>query len=191
MAQEQNRLNAEAEIRRIVQQSLDEYLKRAGGEGGEAVKTALAEERRQREQLEKRLNELAEDNGRHRRVVEQMDRFSTIKSELQQLGVRKPDLAFRLLKDEIFRGEDGQLYARGEEGELGLQEFLTKFVAENPEFLPPRIAGGSGASGGNRQETSGGSFDLGRIRPGMSEEDKERARREIARAAGKEAVWWL
>ena len=187
----ERKTTAEDEIRRVVQESIQEYLKKAAEEKEPAMQAALAEERRRREQLEKRMNELAEENDRHRRTVEQMDRFSAIKSELQQLGVKKPDLAFRLVKDEVFRGEDGQLYARTEEGPLDLGEFLTKFVAENPEFLPARIAGGSGASGANRQESPGGVFDLSRIRPGMSEEEKDRARREIARVAGKEVLWWL
>jgi len=155
------------------------------------LKAALAEERRRREQLERQVNELTDENNRQRKVAEQTDRYSAIKVELQQLGVKKLDLAFRLVKDEVFRCEDGQLYARAEQGEMGLKEYLAKFVVENPEFLPARIAGGSGASGGNRQEAETGGFDLSRIRPGMSAEEKERARREIARAAGKDILGWL
>lgn len=191
MAQ-QSRETPEQEVRRIVQESIEEYVRRAAEEKEPAAKAALAEERRRREQLESRLNELAEDNSRHRSKVEEMDRCSTIKSELQQLGVRKPDLAFRLVKDEVFRGEDGELYGKGEQGPLELKEYLSKFVAENPEFLPARIAGGSGATVANRKEAEGGGgFDLNRIRPGMSAEEKERARREIARVAGREVMWWL
>ncbi len=155
------------------------------------LKAALAEERRRREQLERQVNELTDENSRQRKMAEQTDRHAAIRTELQQLGVKKLDLAFRLVKDEVFRSEDGQLYARTEQGEMGLKEYLSKFVVENPEFLPARIAGGSGASGGNRQEAEPGGFDLSRIRPGMSAEEKERARREIARAAGKDILGWL
>ena len=182
---------SDPEIRRIVRDSIEEYTKRMTEEKEPLMKAALAEERRRREQLEGRVNELLEENNRHRKMMEQADRLSTIKSELQQLGVKKADLALRLVQDEVFRGEDGQLYGRGEQGAVGLKEFLAEFVTENPEFLPARMAGGSGASGGHRQGGEGGSFDLNRIRPGMSEEDKERVRREIAQAAGKEALWWL
>ncbi len=189
MEQEQKAI--EPDIRKIVQESIEEYTRKLAEEKEPAVKAELVEERRRREQLERRLNELVDENDRHRKTVEQTDRFSTIKSELQQLGVKKPDLAFRVVKDEIFRGEDGQLYARGEQGNVGVKEFLTRFISENPEFLPARIAGGSGASGANRQEGEGGSFDLGKIRPGMSAEEKERARREIARVAGKDIAGWL
>jgi len=55
-------------------------------------------------------------------------------------------------------------------------------VNENPELLPARMAGGSGASAGQRATEAGG-IDLKMIRPGMSEEDKERVRQEIARVA--------
>ena len=191
MAQ-QSKDAAEQEVRRIVQESIEEYVRKSAEDKEPAAKAALTEERRRREQLERRLNELSEDNSRQRSKVEEMDRCSAIKSELQQLGVRKADLAFRLVKDEVFRGEDGELYGKGEQGPVELKEYLSSFVAENPEFLPARIAGGSGATAANRREgEGGGGFDLNRIRPGMSAEEKERARREIARVAGREVSWWL
>jgi chromosome segregation ATPase len=179
------------DVRKVVQEVLEEYLRRAAEEREPAAKAELAEERRRREQLERRLAELTEESERNRRAVEQAERHSAIKSELQRLGVRKPELAFRLLKDDVFRGDDGDLYARGDYGVVSLKEHLTKFVAENPEFLPARIAGGSGASGGQRKETEGGPVDLSRIRPGMSAEEKEQVRREIARLAGKDFGDWL
>ncbi len=191
MEQEQKNVQEETEIRRVVQESVEAYAKKVAEQKEPAVKAELAEERRRREQLERRLNELVEESNRHRKMAEQADRFAIIKSELQQLGVKKVDLAFRVVKDEVVRGEDGELYGRGDQGSVGLKEFLAKFVGENPEFLPARMAGGSGASGGNRQEPEGGHFDLGKIRPGMSEEEKERARREIARIAGKDFGGWL
>ena len=184
-------MEPELEIRKIIGEAIQEYTRQVAEQKEPAVKAELAEERKRRELLERRLNELVEENDRHRKTVEQTDRFSTIRGELQQLGVKKPDLAFRVVKDEIFRGDDGRLYGRGEQGPVALQEFLGKFIADNPEFLPARISGGSGASGGNRQETETGSFDLSRIRPGMSPEDMERARKEIARVAGKDAGGWL
>ena len=179
------------DVRRLMQEAIEEYLKKAAEEKEPAAKAALAEERRRREQAERRLQELGEENDRNRKKVEQGERDSTIRSELQRLGVRKPELAYRLVKDEIYRGEDGELRGRGERGPVGIKEFLAEFVAENPEFLPARIAGGSGASGANRQEGEGGRVDLSRIRPGMSEEEKDRVRKEIARLAGKEVMGWL
>jgi hypothetical protein len=66
-----------------------------------------------------------------------------------------------------------------------LKEYLSRFVTENPELLPGRLAGGSGASAGHAGQRSGagGGVDLDKIRPGMSAEDRERAREEIVRVA--------
>jgi hypothetical protein len=123
-----------------------------------AVLEELAEERRRREGLEKR--------------VEEAERGSAIRAELQKLGVAKLDLAYKAVKDEVPR--DG--------GEM--KEFLKKFVGENPELLPARVAGGSGASGGARGSGAGaGGVDIDKIRPGMSAEEMDRVRQEIARVA--------
>jgi len=118
----------------------------------------LAEERRRREGLERR--------------VEEAERGSAIRAELQKLGVAKLDLAYKAVKDEAPR--DG--------GEM--KEFLKRFVGENPELLPARVAGGSGASGGGRGSGAApGAVDIDRIRPGMSAEEMDRVRQEIARVA--------
>ena len=107
-------MDQELDIRRVVQEAVDEYSRRLAEQKEPAVNAELAEERRRREQAEKRLREVSEENDRNRRTAEQAERSSTVKSELQRIGVRKPDLAFRLVKDEVFRGEDGHLYARSE-----------------------------------------------------------------------------
>ena len=122
-----------------------------------AVLDELAEERRRRESLEKR--------------VEEAERGSAIRAELQKLGVAKLELAFKAVKDEVPR----------DAGEM--KEFLENFVEENPELLPARLAGGSGASGGPRVGGGTGAVDIERIRPGMSAEEMDRARQEIARVA--------
>ena len=56
------------------------------------------------------------------------------------------DLAFRAVKDDIVRTEDGRLIAQDGQEQRPVQDFLRKFVEENPELLPARIAGGSGAN---------------------------------------------
>lgn len=124
-----------------------------------AVLEELAEERRRRETLEKR--------------VEEAERGSAIRTELQKLGVAKIELAYRAVKDEAPR----------EAGEM--RQFLEKFVGDNPELLPARLAGGSGASGGTRGSGNAvaGAVDIDSIRPGMSAEELDRVRQEIARVA--------
>ena len=69
-------------------------------------------------QLERRLNELVEENKRSRQVAEEAERSSAIRAELQRLGVAKIDLAFKAVQDDIVRTEDGRLVARGETGEV-------------------------------------------------------------------------
>ena len=123
-----------------------------------AVLEELAEERRRREGLEKR--------------VEEAERGSAIRAELQKLGVAKLELAYKAVKDDVPR-ENGEMKA-----------YLEKFVGENPELLPARVAGGSGASAGSRGSGAGAAaVDIDRIRPGMSAEEMDRVRQEIARVA--------
>jgi hypothetical protein len=98
---------------------------------------------------------------------------------LQRLGVAKIELAYKAVKDEIRRAEDGRLVAPdGSDA----RDYLARFVSENPELLPARLGGGSGAATGQRTSGSG-PVDMDKIRPGMSAEDRERVRQEIARVA--------
>ena len=70
--------------------------------------------------------------------------------------------------------------ARTAGGEVGLGEYLAKFVEANPELLPARRLGGSGSVGAGRGE-EGSVMDVDSIRPGMDPAEMERARREVAR----------
>ena len=161
----------ENDIRSIVQSVMQEFM------GSQAE---LAEERKRRESLEQRVNELVTENQKARTAAEEADRSATIRAELQKLGVAKVELAYRAVKDDVYRAEDGKLMAQGG---AEIREYLTQFVNENPELLPARIAGGSGANSGQRGGVGGGGIDLDMIRPGMSAEDMDRVRQEIARVA--------
>jgi len=67
---------------------------------------------------------------------------------------------------------------------VGLQDYMAEFVSENPELLPARMVGGSGAAATQRSLPQGGeAVNLEQIRPGMSVEESERVRREVARVA--------
>lgn len=133
----------------------------------------------ERETLEKKVNELIAENQRARAAAEEADRSASIRAELQRLGVAKIDLAYRAVKDDVYRGDDGRLMAQGGNE---LRDYLAQFVDQNPELLPARLAGGSGASAGQRHgpETT---VDLGRIRPGMSADEMDKVRQEVARVA--------
>ncbi len=170
-------------VQTIVQQAVDEYMRQDVARREPAYKTELHEERRRREQLEKRVNELVEENKRSQSLAEEAQRNANIRAELQKLGVTKVDLAYKAVQDGIVRTEDGRLIARGESGDQPLGEFLASFVHENPEFLPARIAGGTGMTGTQKAGPAGhaGGIDLDRISPSMSKEELDRARQEILR----------
>lgn len=172
------------DIRGLIRETIEEFLRREQSKAEPAYKAELLEERKRREQLERRVNELVEENKRSRQQAEKAERNATIRTELQRLGVVKVDLAFKAVKDDIYRTEDGRLAVRGEGGEANLRDYLGQFVRENPEFLPARIPGGSGVTTGQRAPApAGGSVDLEKIKPGMSAEDAERVRQEIVRVA--------
>lgn len=173
------------DIRNLIQEAVREFVNMEQSKSEPAYKIELEEERRRREALERRMNELVEENRRSRLIAEEAERSSTIRGELQRLGVQKLDLAFRAVKDDIQRTEDGRLIARTTGGDLPVKEYLANFVSDNPELLPARITGGSGASHSSKAPAASplGSFDIDKIRPGMPKEDLERARQEISRIA--------
>jgi hypothetical protein len=172
------------DIRDVVKQTIQEFVQAEQKKAEPAYKAELQEERRRRESLEGRLNQLVEENRKARAMADEADRNSQIRSELQRLGVAKVELPFRAVKDDIVRTEDGRLQARGPEGK-NLQDYLTSFVQENPELLPARIPGGSGAQNPTRsaQQSMTGGVELEKIKPGMSKDESDRVRQEIARLA--------
>ncbi|MGH9660805.1 MAG: hypothetical protein ACRD96_19815 [Bryobacteraceae bacterium] len=149
---------------------------------GTSYRKDLEEERRRREELERRIDELVAENQKSRAAAAETERQAEIRAELQKLGVTKVDLAFRVVRDDVVRREDGRLVAKGEHGEVGLREYLAGFLSANPEFLPARIVGGSGVTSAAKGKMRGG-VELEQIRPGMSREEMERAREEILRVA--------
>jgi hypothetical protein len=172
------------DIQAIVKQAIQEYAANEQAKSEPAYKVELQEERKRREQLERRLNEVVEENKRTRKLADEAERGSAVRAELQKLGVAKVDLAFKAVQDGVLRGEDGRFVARGENGEVSLKDYLSSFVSQNPEFLPARISGGSGITATLKAPPSGGEpITLDRIRPGMSAEEMQRVREEIVRVA--------
>jgi hypothetical protein len=172
------------DIQAIVRQAVQEFVSNEQARNEPAYKVELQEERKRREHLESRLNELEAENQRSRSIAEEAERSSAVRAELQRLGVAKIDLAFKAVQDGIVRTEEGRLVARNESGEMPVRDFLTAFVKENPEFLPARIPGGTGMTATAKAPAAGSdSITLDRIRPGMSAEDMHRVREEIVRVA--------
>ncbi len=188
--QESQLADGGADLEDMVRRAIGEYMRQSSERQEPALKNKLGEERRRREGLERKLSEAQEENARARRRSDQVDKSAQIRSVLQELGVRRVDLAFKLVKDDMFRGEDGELYANElyanvDGTQVPCDDYLAGFVSENPEFLPPRIAGGAGAAAGSEDQMGPG-FDLNRIRPGMSREDTAQAWREVARLTGQQ-----
>lgn len=180
---ENSNKNESLDLKALVRGAIEEFLKAEQTKNEPAYKQELVEERRRREQLEGRLNDLAEENRRSRVAAEEAERASSIRAELQRMGVMKVDLAFRAIKDDIARTEDGRLIARTDTGEVSAKEYISRFLGENPELLPGRIQGGSGAGPVQKTPSNSTPIDLDKIRPGMSAEDLDRVRQEIARIA--------
>ncbi len=172
------------DIQEIVRQAIQEFVNSEQAKNEPAYKVELQEERKRREAMERRLNQLAEENRQNRIKAEEAERSSVIRSELQRLGVAKVDLAFKAVQDGIVRSEDGRLIARNENGEVGVRDYVSAFVKENPEFLPARIVGGTGMTGNLKAPQAGNeSVSIDRIRPGMNAEEMQRVREEIVRVA--------
>ena len=184
MSEENQNQSTHGDVRDVVRQVIEEFVRAEQSKAEPAYKAELLEERKRREQLEGRLNQVVEEGRQARAAAEQMDRHAQIRSELQKLGVAKLDLAFKAVKDEIVRTEDGRLVAMAGSEQSPVGDFLRKFVDENPELLPVRIAGGSGANATNRNAIAGpaaGALDLDKIRPGMNREELDRIRQEVSR----------
>ncbi|HEX4772708.1 MAG TPA: hypothetical protein VH351_17880 [Bryobacteraceae bacterium] len=183
MADQNLPANDDIDIRSVVRQAIEEFVRNEQHKAEPAYKTELHEERKRREGLEARVNQLVEENRTARATAEESERSSQIRNELQKLGVAKVDLAFKAVKDDIIRAEDGRLQARGPE-QKSLQQYLHDFVQENPELLPARISGGSGAQTPARSGVqSSSNIELDRIKPGMNKEEMERVRQEISKLA--------
>jgi hypothetical protein len=172
------------DIQAIVRQAIQEYQSAEQSRSAPAHQAELVEERRRREQLERRVNELVEENKHTRQAAEEAERNSAIRGELQRLGVAKVDLAFKAVQDGVVRSGDGRFVAREETGEVPLRDYLSSFVTDNPEFLPARIAGGTGMTATQKAPPAPReAIDLDRIRPGMNAEEMQRVREEIVRVA--------
>jgi len=173
----------EVDVQSIVRNAIQEFMNQERSKSEPAAKAELQEERKRREMLERRLNELVEENKRSRKMAEEAERGAAVRAELQRLGVAKIDLAFKAVQDGITRTEDGRLVARGDFGEMPVKEYLSAFVSENPEFLPARISGGTGMTATFKAPAGRESVDVERIRPGMNAEEMQRVREEIVRVA--------
>src|SRR5580704_949895 len=116
------------DVQSIVRQAVQEFVSSEQAKSEPAYQAQLLEERKKRESLERRLNELVEENKRSQQKAEEAERNSAVRAELQRLGVAKIDLAYKVVQDGIQRGPDGRFIARNENGEVPMKDFLSAFV---------------------------------------------------------------
>jgi len=171
------------ELRSIMRGVIEEFVQAERAKAEPAFKAELLDERKRREDLERRVNELVQENQVSRRIAEEAERSASVRAELQRLGVAKVDLAYRVVKDDIQRDEDGRLVAKTGQGEVPAREYLVQFVQDNPELLPARITGGSGMGSEPKLGSTRGELDLEKIRPGMSPDELNKMRHEVSRIA--------
>lgn len=171
------------ELRSIIRGVIEEFVQAEQAKAEPAYKAELLDERKRREDLERRVNDLVQENQHSRKVAEEAERGASIRAELQRLGVAKVDLAYRVVKDDIQRDQEGRLIAKNGPTDVPVRDYLTQFVQENPELLPARMTGGSGMGSGPKVAPNVGGLDLDKIRPGMSPEELDKARQEISRVA--------
>src|SRR5690242_15362292 len=77
---------SQVDVRSIIRDTLEEFARIERTKAEPAYKAELTDERKRREQLEQRVNELIEENTRSRIRAEEVERASAIRSELQRLG---------------------------------------------------------------------------------------------------------
>ena len=169
----------EPDVKQIVAQAISEYMSQDTARREPALKAELDEERKQRGILEKRLNEMAEENKKARATAAEAERATAIRTQLQKLGVAKIDLAYKVVQAEITRNDDGTMMA----GAKTLSEVLEEFVKENPELLPARAAGGDREQRQAPQPRK--EVDIDTIGPASSREDLERVREKIVEVSSK------
>jgi hypothetical protein len=166
----------EEDIRRIIDGTVAALAEKITS----AAPVADASEKEEaRAALEQQLEELRRSAEEYRTRAEAAEKAATVREELRKRGVTNVELAYRAIREDLTRGESGDIRAKTAGGEVALAEYLGQFLQSNPELMPARRLGGAGSSGGAEGESAG--LDMDSIRPGMDPAEMERARREVAR----------
>jgi hypothetical protein len=173
------------DFKSLIRSVIEDFAMAQAGTTEPAYKTELLEERRRREQLEAKMNDLVAENTKSKMAAEAANRSAQIRAELSTFGVVKVDLVFRIIKDDIQQAANGSLVASTPNGDVSLHDYLARFLNDNPEFLPARIAGGSGLSTPSQTPLTRSALDVDQIRPGMSGEQLQSMREQISQVAAK------
>lgn len=140
-------------------------------------------------QMEDQLRKLNEKwEAAERKATEAEERSKaeklrvTLREELGKAGVdpKKTDAAMRIFSPDVRYSEDGEIIAGSDDAPLAA--YLESVIGDYEYLLPPKQAGGAGASAGSKR---GVAIDIGDIKPGMTKEQEAAALAEIRRALGK------
>jgi hypothetical protein len=71
-----------AELRSLIRGVIEEFVQAEQVKTEPAYKAELLEERKRREDLEKRVNDLVQENHRSRQIADEAERSSSIRTEL-------------------------------------------------------------------------------------------------------------
>ena len=82
----ENPAEQEPAIRDVVRQTIQEFVQAEQSKAEPAYKAELQEERKRRESLEGRLNQLVEENRKARAMADEADRNSQIRTEFSVLA---------------------------------------------------------------------------------------------------------
>ena len=96
------------DVQAIVRQAIQDYTTLEQAKNEPAYKAELIEERKRREQLERRVNELVEENRVSRKMAEEADRSSAVRAQARRTAGRKP----RSLPMLIFRSRSCPAFPR-------------------------------------------------------------------------------
>lgn len=132
------------------------------------------------------VSKIVEELESTRRELEQLrreklsqDREVFLRDQIRALGVRNVDLAYRAVREDVSKDQDGVWTAEVDGTKVPATQFLKQFIARNPDLIPARMISGSGAP--SRAEETDHECDLDQIRPGMDPASMRRAREAVVR----------
>lgn len=90
---------------------------------------------------------LAEERGKRQNEL----RMRSIIESMTTAGFKHPELAARLIKEEVFVGDDDRVYYKGESGEeLDLADAVQTLAQKYPDYLADKQTGGAGSASGGK-----------------------------------------
>lgn len=136
--------------------------------------------------LEKQLQKLQNDLEAERKArteteskAKQERLQGVLRTELlKHVPAERVDAAMRIFGPDVRYSDDGSIIG-GDDQPIG--DFISSAIKSHEYLLPPKPVGGAGAAAGQR--SGGKTISLDSIKPGMSAEDLDAARAEVARVA--------